>query len=315
VALRALQAAQYTIPVVLTQPDRPHGRGLQPAASAVKVIAQAAGLPLLQPATLRDADVQRLLEVIPVDVLVVAAYGLILPPAVLAWPRFGCINIHASRLPRWRGAAPIARAIEAGDAITGVSLMQMDAGLDTGAVIEVDEVAIAPRETARSLHDKLAAAGAAALLRVLGRLDAERTLHAKPQPAEGITYAPKITREEAALDWRKPAVVLDRQVRAFDPAPGAFAMFGGQVVKIRAAEPVPAGASRAAPGTVLATGPAGLDVACSEGALRLLEVRPAGRKSMPGPAYALGHGVAAGSRFDVPEPRPPAAAAPPAVKR
>jgi methionyl-tRNA formyltransferase len=312
VALRALQTAQYTIPVVLTQPDRPHGRGQRPAPSPVKVAAQAGGLRVLQPPTLRDGEVQRTLEAIAIDVLVVAAYGLILPPAVLAWPRFGCINVHASRLPRWRGAAPIARAIEAGDANTGVSLMQMDEGLDTGAVIEVDEVAIAPRETAGSLHDKLALAGAAALLRVLRRMDADGALPATPQPAQGATYAAKITRAEAALDWRKAAAVLDRQVRAFDPTPGAFAVFGGEVLKIRAAQPLsgaPQGA--AAPGTVLATGPAGVDVACGEGVLRLLEVRPAGRGSMPGHAYALGHAVAVGSRFDLPAAQPPMAANPP----
>jgi methionyl-tRNA formyltransferase len=305
-----MQAAGYTLPVVLTQPDRPHGRGLKLVPSPVKAAALAAGLPVLQPATLRTAEAQGALSAIPLDVLVVAAYGLILPPAVLAWPRHGCLNIHASRLPRWRGAAPIARAIEAGDAVTGITIMQMDAGLDTGPMVAVEDVPIDPRDTAGRLHDRLAPVGARLLLDVLGRLEADGALAATPQPSEGVTYAAKIGRGEAAVDWTAEAVVLDRRIRAFDPAPGAFATLGGEVVKIVRAEPVVApgggtappgpGDSALPPGEVIAVGPAGIDVACGRGVLRLAEVKPAGGRAMAAGAFARGRNLAPGASFDVP---------------
>jgi methionyl-tRNA formyltransferase len=294
VARRAIHATGYTIPIVLTQPDRPHGRGLRLAPSAVKAAAVERGLAVAQPPTLRGADAT--LPGIALDVLVVAAYGLILPPTVLAWPRHGCLNIHASRLPRWRGAAPIARAIEAGDAQTGVTIMQMDAGLDTGPVVEVETVPIEPRETAGSLHDKLARTGAARVLEVLARLDRDGALAATPQPAEGATYAPKIRREEAVIDWSLSAALLDRRIRAFDPAPGALAVLHGRIVKIEAAVPAP-GAAGATPGEVTAVTGEGVIVACGEGALRLTRVKPAGSRSLAAADFARGQRLSVGARF------------------
>jgi methionyl-tRNA formyltransferase len=325
-ALSAIHDAGHTIPVVVTRPDRPHGRGLKLAPSAVKDVAQALGLPLLQPGSLRSHDARSALLAVPADVLVVAAYGLILPPEVLAWPRHGCLNIHASILPRWRGAAPIARAIEAGDARSGITIMQMDEGLDTGPMVAVRAVALDPRETAGTLHDKLARAGAEAIVQALGMLEARGRLEATPQPAEGVTYAAKIGREEAALQWHEPAEVLDRRIRAFDPAPGAFARFAGDVVKIGAASPAelgippappsgtgtgapgtgtPApGAGRFAPGTVTAVTAAGIDVACGAGTvLRLATVKPAGGRLMPAAAFAAGRRIVPGVAFD-PSPVP-----------
>jgi methionyl-tRNA formyltransferase len=296
VALRAIHAARYTIPVVLTQPDRPHGRGLRLAASPVKAAAQERGLPVAQPPSLRSADAQAALSAVALDVLVVAAYGLILPPTVLAWPRHGCLNVHASRLPRWRGAAPIARAIEAGDASTGVTIMQMDAGLDTGPMVDVADVPIAPRETAGTLHDKLAHAGAERILAVLARLARDGVLPSTPQPAEGATYAAKITREEAAIDWTLAAVQLDRRIRAFDPAPGAFAALDGRVVKVEAASPETA-PRVATPGEVLAIDARGIVVACGEGALRLERLKPAGGRAVAAADFARGQRLSAGARF------------------
>ena len=269
--------------------------------SPVKELAVAHGIPVLQPATLKTPEGRAEATAVRIDVLVVAAYGLILPPAVLAWPRHGCINIHASKLPRWRGAAPIQRALLAGDAGTGVTVMQMDEGLDTGPMIDVVEVAVAPRETAGTLTAKLAAAGAAAIVAVLERLAREGTLHAVAQPAAGATYAAKIDRDDARLDWSQPAVVLDRAVRAFDPVPGAFTSWLGQPLKVWAAEPMPranAGADDApVPGTIVAVGAGGVDVACGDGLLRLKTVQPAGGKRMAAPAFAAGRALAPGARL------------------
>jgi methionyl-tRNA formyltransferase len=283
---------------VLTQPDRPHGRGLKVAPSPVKTYALAHGLTVAQPASLKREEDRAAAVAIPLDVLVVAAYGLILPPAVLAWPRSGCLNIHASRLPRWRGAAPIARAIEAGDAVTGITIMQMDAGLDTGPVLAAMDVPIAGEDTAGTLHDKLAAAGAELIVDVVGRLARGEALAATPQPDAGATYARKIERADAALDWRLPARALARRVRAFDPVPGAFAALGGLPVKAASARPV-AGRADAAPGTVLAISDEGMDVACASGeALRIASLKPAGGRWMSAPAFAAGRGVRPGTRFD-----------------
>ena len=294
--LAAIVDAGFTIPIVLTRPDKPKGRGLALAASPVKALALERGLGLLQPPTLRTPENAAEALAVPLDVLVVAAYGLILPPAVLAWPRCGCLNVHASLLPRWRGAAPIQRAIEAGDATSGITIMQMDAGLDTGPTIAATAVAIGARETAGSLHDRLAAAGATAIVEVLGRLDRDGRLVATPQPAEGATYAARITDGDARIDWSRDAAAIDRQVRALDPAPGAYTTLAGAVVKLWRAEPLPVAAA-APPGTVLAASPAGIDVACGAGVLRVLELQRAGGRRLPASALVAGRFVAPGARF------------------
>lgn len=254
---------------------------------------------MLQPASLKtEPDRAEALDV-ALDVLVVAAYGLILPPAILAWPRHGCLNIHASILPRWRGAAPIVRAIEAGDRATGITIMQMDAGLDTGPMIDVVELPIRDRETAGTLHDRLADAGAQAIVAVLGRLAEAGALRATPQPAEGATYAAKVGRNDAAIDWTRDAPTLDRQVRAFDPVPGAHARFRDEPVKIWRAQPC-AAPRGGAPGEVVAGDAGALTVACGadgSGALRLQEVQPAGGRRMTAAAYAAGRGIGPGARF------------------
>jgi methionyl-tRNA formyltransferase len=298
-ALEAIAGAGFTIPLVLTRPDKPKGRGLALTASPVKICAVARGLPVVQPATLKTPEGRGEALACPLDVLVVAAYGLILPPAVLAWPRLGCLNIHASLLPRWRGAAPIQRAIEAGDACTGVTIMQMDEGLDTGPTIAREEVPIGLRDTGGLLHDRLAEAGAALIVDVLRRLGRDGRLAALPQSAEGATYAARITDRDARIDWTRDAQVIDRQVRALDPAPGAYTTLGGSVVKVWQAEPTST-SSAAAPGTVLAARPAGIDVACGAGTLRILELQRAGGRRVPASALVAGRLVAAGARFVAP---------------
>jgi methionyl-tRNA formyltransferase len=296
-ALASLHEAGHTIALVLTQPDRPHGRGLRLAPSPVKVYAQSVGLPVVQPASLRLHELRAPVLAVPLDVLVVAAYGLILPPEVLGWPRHGCLNIHASLLPRWRGAAPIARAIQAGDRSTGITIMQMDAGLDTGPIVSVDEVPIDPRETAGSLHDKLAAVGAAAIVRALDALRRDGGLASRPQPAEGATYAAKLTRDEAALDFTLSADLLERRIRALDPSPGAFTTHGGALVKVGPATVVQ-GTYDAQPGTVLRIGEEGIDVACGQAtALRLDRLKPAGGRWMHAAAFAAGRALAPGERL------------------
>uniref|UniRef100_E6PJN6 methionyl-tRNA formyltransferase n=1 Tax=mine drainage metagenome TaxID=410659 RepID=E6PJN6_9ZZZZ len=285
VALRDLLAAGFELPLVLTQPDRPAGRGLQLQPSAVKQVAVAHGLPLLQPRGLRldgrwheDAAAAReaLRQAAP-DVLVVAAYGLILPQWVLDLPPLGCVNIHASLLPRWRGAAPIHRAIEAGDVETGISIMRMDAGLDTGPVYRMQEMPIAPDDTAASLHDKLAALGGRLLLQTLADLRAG-VADPTAQPAEDATYAAKIDKREAWLDWSLPADVLERRIRAFQPAPGTQTRWDDMPLKVHAATVVPAASAGHRPGTVLAVQPQGIDVACGAGCLRLTRLQKPGGK-------------------------------------
>ncbi len=298
-ALAAILAAGFPVPLVLTQPDRPQGRGLAVLPLPVKALALAHGIRVLQPASFQTDAVQAEVAAFALDVLVVAAYGLILPPAVLAWPRHGALNIHASLLPRWRGAAPIQRAILAGDTTTGVTIVQMDTGLDTGPMIDAVEVPIGPRDTAGELHDRLAAAGADAIVAALERLARDGALAAAPQPPRGVTYAAKVTRADAAIDWTKPAAAIDRQVRAFAPVPGAHATFRGQPLKIWTARPALTVAG-APPGAIAATGRDGIDVACGEGALRILVVQPAGGKRMPAAAFAAGRALAAGARFDSP---------------
>jgi methionyl-tRNA formyltransferase len=295
-ALAAIAESGFTIPLVLTRPDKPKGRGLKVEVSPVKAEALRRGLPVLQPATLRTAEARGAVLAVPLDVLVVAAYGLILPPEVLAWPRHGCLNVHASRLPRWRGAAPIQRALLAGDVSTGVTIMQMDAGLDTGPAIAHVEVPIAADETGGSLHDRLAAAGAALVVEVLGRLAREGRLDAQPQPAEGVVYAHRIGRDDARIDWSADAAAIERLVRAFDPVPGAATLLRGAPFKIWKARVAP-GVQAALPGTVVSVSTRAVVVACGEGALVLDEVQPAGGRRMSVAAFVAGRGVDAGERL------------------
>jgi len=268
----------------------------------VKALAQERALPVAQPASLRDPAARAQLVAVPLDVLVVAAYGLILPQEVLDWPRHGCLYIHASRLPRWRGAAPIQRAIEAGDAATGVTIMQMDAGLDTGPIVSVVDVPIALRETAGTLLEKLTDAGASAIAAALGRLARDGHLAVAPQPGDGVTYAAKIGPADVAIDWRQPAAAIERRIRALDPTPGAGAQLEGAALKLRAAETIARTTPRTAPGTVVCAGEVGIDVACGdEGiALRITELQPGGGKRMPAADYLRGRAVTPGMRFELP---------------
>lgn len=285
VALERLLSAGFEVPLVLTQPDRPAGRGLQLQASPVKQCAASHGIPVAQPRSLRldgrypdDALAARqALEAAQADVMVVAAYGLILPAWVLTLPPRGCLNIHASLLPRWRGAAPIHRAIEAGDVRTGVTIMQMDEGLDTGDMLLAEPVPITARDTTAVLHDRLAELGGRLIVEAL-ELAACGGLRPEPQPAEGITYAHKIEKAESAIDWGLPAVVLHRQVRAFDPFPAASTSAEGELLKVWAAS-VGDDQSRASPGTVQAIDAAGVHVSTGDGVLVLTELqRPGGRR-------------------------------------
>jgi len=288
------------IALALTRPDRPRGRGMKLEPSPVKALAASRGIPVLQPPTLRSDEALREALAVPLDVLVVAAYGLILPREILAWPRFGGINIHASLLPRWRGAAPIQRAILAGDRETGVTLMQMDEGLDTGPMIDVVRVPIGARDSAGVVESALAAAGAAAIVGTLDRLARDGRVDATPQPSEGATYAAKIERSEAALDWRSDADAVDRSVRAFDPAPGAVTAIGGEALKVWRVEPSSSSAGGAAAGSVLGAGRDGIVVACGKGLVRIVELQPAGRRRMSAADFLAGHPLARGARFDDP---------------
>ncbi|WP_322058742.1 methionyl-tRNA formyltransferase [Paraburkholderia sp. J63] len=306
-ALAAIHEAGFAVPLVLTQPDRPAGRGMKLQASPVKRYAQEHGIAVAQPPSLRRtgkypeeaAAALDLLRATPHDVMVVAAYGLLLPQEVLDIPRHGCINIHGSILPRWRGAAPIHRAIEAGDAETGITLMQMDAGLDTGPMISEVRTPLAATDTTATLHDRLAALGAQLVVDGLIRLERDGALPVTPQPADGVTYAEKIGKQEAALDFRRSAMVLARQIRAFDPFPGGAATLDGALLKLWSAEPadgvdVPAGA---APGQILEVSPAGVVVACGEGALRVTQLQKPGGKRLPAREFLAGMPLAAGQRF------------------
>jgi len=277
-------AARGEVVAVYTQPDRPAGRGRGLAASPVKLEAQRLGLPVLQPQTLRTAEARWQLRELRPDLMVVVAYGLLLPPRVLAIPAHGCWNVHASLLPRWRGAAPIQRAIEAGDAETGVCLMQMERGLDTGPVLLSQATPIGADETAGQLHARLAELGATVLDQGLALLRAGAPPEPTPQPEEGATYAHKLEKAEARLDWRQPAEVLARKVRAFLPWPVAEAELAGEVLRIHGADAL-AIAHDAAPGTVLAAAREGIDVACGEGALRIRSLQRAGGKAITAADY------------------------------
>ena len=275
-ALEALLAAGHQVALVLTQPDRPAGRGMVLQASAVKKVALAHGIPVFQPERLKDPATHEPIRAACVDgaeLMVVAAYGLILPQAVLDLPRRGCINIHGSLLPRWRGAAPIHRAIEAGDAQTGITIMKMEAGLDTGPMLLSEAIDIDARDTTGSLHDKLTELGGKLVVAALARFD---QLVPVSQPEAGVTYASKIDKAEARLDWNQSAAILARKIRAFNPFPGAVVTLAGEPVKAWCGEVV---AASGRPGQVVSVDPSGIVVACGEAALRLTELqKPGGRR-------------------------------------
>ncbi len=305
-ALASLHRAGFTIPLVLTQPDRPAGRGMKLQASPVKQFALEHGIDVAQPRSLRldgkypdEAAAARLaIEAARADLMVVAAYGLILPQWVLDQPRLGCLNIHASLLPRWRGAAPIHRAIEAGDPETGVTIMQMDAGLDTGDMLLTQKLAIEAGDTTASLHDKLAALGGRMIVQALD-LAASGGLQPVPQPQQGVTYAHKIDKAEAVLDWSEPAAMLERRIRAFDPFPGASGTVNGESLKLWRAEIDSAEKpSGTAPGTVLAVDQAGVTVACGEGVLRLTQLQRPGGKRLEVADFLRGFSLSPGVVFD-----------------
>jgi methionyl-tRNA formyltransferase len=301
VALAALQDSGVDIPLVLTQPDRPAGRGMQLQPSPVKQFATRHDIRVAQPVSLRldgkhaddAAHVLELLRTTPHDVMVVAAYGLILPKSVLDIPPYGCINIHGSLLPRWRGAAPIHRAIEAGDIETGITIMQMDEGLDTGDMLLMGREAITPDDTTASLHDRLAELGGRMIVDALRRLETGG-LSATPQPAEGVTYAAKISKDEAALDLRLPATVLLRRIRAFNPFPVASVQVDDKALKIWSAQ---LSALKGEPGRVLTADAQGVTVACGEGALRLTELQKPGGKRLSAAAFLQGFALQTGQRL------------------
>ena len=293
-ALEALLAQQFTVVAVLTQPDRPAGRGMQLAPSPVKQLALAHGLPVLQPASLKYAEVQQALAGYAADVMVVAAYGLILPSAVLQLPRHGCLNIHASLLPRWRGAAPIQRAILAGDEETGITIMQMDVGLDTGAMLLKKSCPITAQDNAQTLHDKLAQLGAAAIVEAL-RLLQQGCVTGMPQDDTQTTYAAKLSKAEARLDWTQSATQLARAVRAYHPFPIACTTLNATSIKIWQAS-VRDGLN-GEPGTVLAVDKSGIIVACGQGALCLEVLQRANGKMLPAAQFVQGFAVHPGDRF------------------
>lgn len=282
-SLRRLVESGNTPVAVLTQPDRPAGRGKQLTASPVKEYALGQDIPVLQPVTLRNPEAVAEIAALDADLLIVAAYGLLLPQTVLDLPRSGCLNVHASLLPRWRGAAPIQHAILAGDAETGVCLMHMEAGLDTGPVYVSESTSIGDEETAGELHDRLARLGADLLVDKLEAI-LRGDLEARPQDESGANYAGKIQRQDAALDWTRPAAEIARAVRAYNPVPGAWFELDGESIKCWQARALDDGASP--PGVVLDAGKDGVDVACGEGVLRLLEVQRPGRRRVTAAEFA-----------------------------
>ena len=308
-ALEAIVAAGHTVPLVLTQPDRPAGRGMKLQPSAVKQCALDHGIPVAQPTSLRldgkypaeAAAARAAIDAAQADVMVVAAYGLILPQWTLDTPRLGCLNIHASLLPRWRGAAPIHRAIEAGDAETGVTIMQMDAGLDTGDMLLVESLPIHADDTTGSLHDRLAALGGRMVVQALAQA-AAGGLHPTPQPAEGVTYAHKIDKAEAAVDWSLPAAVLSQRIRALNPFPGATGVLAGEVLKLWCCEIHSAlRPPDVRQGTILSATADGIDVACGSsgsGVLRITTLQRPGGKRLAVADFLRGFEVTPGMAFE-----------------
>jgi len=288
VSLAALIAAGHDIACVYSQPPRPAGRGQRARPSPVQALAEEQRLPVRTPVNLRAPAEQAYFAGLGLDAAVVAAYGLILPRAILEAPRRGCLNIHASLLPRWRGAAPIQQAILAGDSETGITIMQMDEGLDTGPILLAERLAISPADTGANLHDRLASLGARLIVDALERLSAGR-LAASPQPSSGATYAAKLTREDGRLDWRRPASDLARRVRALSPWPGAWCEMGRERMKVLAAEPVSTGGP---PGRLLDDR---LTIACGEGALRLLTVQRPGKAPLEAAEFLRGFKLVPGT--------------------
>ena len=293
-ALGALLTTSHRLALVLTQPDRPAGRGMKVTESPVKALARAHRIELVQPTSLKSVDAQAILRHSAPDVMVVAAYGLILPPAVLAIPRFGCVNVHASLLPRWRGAAPIQRALLEGDRETGISIMQMDSGVDTGPILLQEKMAIARDETAQSLHDKLAILGGKLIVAALNKL-AMGALTLTPQALVGITYAAKIKKEEAWIAWEQPAVVIERQVRAFNPSPVAHTRLAGTGVRIWRARAE--GNANAEPGKILDVQTEHIRVGCGEGSLAIFELQCAGGRRLAAAEFQRGFPIAVGNRL------------------
>lgn len=288
--LKALLASAHRVHAVYTQPDRPAGRGRKPAASPIKQCALAHTLPVYQPESLKHAEAE--LAAMKPDAMIVAAYGLILPSAILAVPRYGCINVHASLLPRWRGAAPIQRAILAGDRTTGISIMQMERGLDTGPVLAQRGMAITDDDTAASLHDRLAILGAELLVATLDRLEAG-AVAAHAQHEADVTYAHKLHKDEARIDWREPAALIARKVRAFNPWPAAYFVWNDEPVRVWAAHVEPS-SQAAAPGAVIGGG-AGIAVATGDGVLVIDALQRAGGKRLDAAAFVRGHPLAPGT--------------------
>ena len=294
-ALAALIEAGHDVALVLTQPDRPAGRGMKLTPGPVKQLALQHGLCVQQPATLKDTETQAQLAAVNADAMIVAAYGLLLPPAVLAIPRLGCLNIHASLLPRWRGAAPIQRAILAGDPETGITIMQMDRGLDTGGMLLRAALPIADQDTAQTLHDKLAILGASSIVSTLQQLE-HGTLQAQPQDDSAATYATKLSKGEGLIDWHKSAAELARAVRAYNPFPVAKARLGAETWRIWQAQAVLR--SEGIPGEILQVDKGGILVRCGEGALLLKEIQKAGGKRLPVSSFLVGNPVKPGDRFE-----------------
>ena len=292
-SLRALVDAGHEVVCVYSQPPRPAGRGQQVQKSPVHRFAEERGIPVRTPKSLRNAEAQAEFADLKADAAVVAAYGLILPQPVLDAPRLGCLNVHGSLLPRWRGAAPIQRSILAGDAETGITIMQMDIGLDTGAMLLKDAVPITAETTASSLHDALADMGARLIVQALDGIAAGR-LTAEPQPEEGVTYAAKLTREDGRLDWTRDAAFVERQVRALTPWPGCWFDIKGERIKVLKAEPAP-DARKAAPGTLLDDR---LTIACTGGAVRLTLVQRPGKAPVDGAAFLRGFALPVGTLLD-----------------
>lgn len=285
VALTALHDAGHEIIAVLSQPDRPAGRGMKLTPSAVKQEAIRLNIPVLQPLTLKNSDIQQQLIALNADVMIVAAYGLILPPAVLDMPRYGCLNIHASLLPRWRGAAPIHRAILSGDSQTGITIMQMDAGLDTGAMLAITAMAITEDDTTGSLHDKLASLGGTMITDTLARIT---SLTPISQPEAGVTYAAKITKAEAQLDFNLPAQQLARHIRAFNPAPGAYFLAQDKIIKVWQAHVVHQSGT---PAKLISADVNGIIIACQQQALCITELQMAGGKRLSAAQFAAGQNI------------------------